>query len=162
MDKVGHARSTYRKAREFQQGIEALSETTPLASARAYLLTGNPQQGCDVHDYARIDKLQSVRKSAIQAESRHVDAQVRIRGKKNPMLVRRVAEQEGFFDEEIEELVRKAEEGILTGEELFGVAVMSGDDIRFGFGSEALELAPSLEIYELVMWTTLGELTDLV
>lgn len=161
MRKVGYARSTYRKAHEFQQGIEALSATMPLGVARAYLETGLRLDEYASADYDRVDELQAIRKSAIQGEMRYVLAQVTGYGEDDPDLVARVAAREGHTDEEVSELVAQASAGTLTAEELFGSKVVSGDDIRFGFGPDALELAPSLGVYNLVMWTTVGELSDL-
>lgn len=156
--KVGYARSTYRKAREFQLGIEELSATLPLGVARAYLETGITLDDYVSSDYTRVEALQELRKSAIQGEMRYAQAQVTGYGEDDPALVQRVAECEGCSTEKIEVLLEKAKAGELTAEDLFGPRVLSGDDIRFGFGPDALELAPSLGVYELVMWATLGEL----
>lgn len=162
MRKVGYARSTYRKVREFQQGIEELSQVMPLGVARAYLETGIMLDEYAASDYARVDELQELRKSAIQAETRYVRAQVKVHGREEPALVAHVAELEGHSDEAIADFVAKAKNDELSAEELLGEAVLAGDDIRFGFGPDVLELAPSLGVYKLVMWTTVGELTDLV
>lgn len=161
MRQVGFARSSYRKAREFQLGIEELSATMPLGVARAYLETGITLDEYAPEDYARVDDLQAIRKSAIQGEMRYVRAQVTGYGEEDPELVRRVAECEGHTEEEIIDLVAKAKAGALTADALFGSKVTDGNDIRFGFGPDALELAPSLGVYKLVMWTTVGELESL-
>ena len=162
MREVSYARSTYRKAHEFQQGIEELSARMPLWAARAYLATGEMLTGYVAEDYTRVDELQELRKSAIGAEMQYVQAQVKVHGCKEPDLVRRVAEAEGHTTGEADALATKAVEGALTAEELFGHAAVTGDDIRFGFGPDALELAPSLGVYALVMWLGKNELAGVV
>lgn len=134
MRKVGFAMSTYRLAKEFQDGIEELSETAPLAYAREYLMGGTRREELGDDFYTRVDEIQAIRKRGIGGEMRYVRAQVSVYFRDNP---------------------DKPEK---TPEELLGKDVLSGDSITFGFGKDIYEIAPSLKVYELFIWLGKSEL----
>lgn len=134
MRKVGFAMSTYRLAKEFQDGVEELSKQGLAIYAREYLVSGARREELGDDFYARVDELQSIRKRAIVGEMKYVRAQVGIYFRDNP------------------------DKPAQTPEQLLGEAVLSGDDIRVGFGADIYEIAPSLQVYELFMWLGLSEL----
>lgn len=134
MRRVGFAMSTYRLAKEFQDGIEELSETAPLAYAREYLMGGTRREELGDDFYTRVDELQEIRKHGIVGEMRYVRAQV-----------------DGYFRDHPDEKKQ-------TPEELLGEDVLSGDSITFGFGKDIYEIAPSLKVYELFIWLGKSEL----
>lgn len=132
--KVGFAMSTYRLAKEFQDGVEELAKQGLAIYAREYLLGGARREELGDDFYARVDELQSIRKRAIVGEMKYVRAQVEIYFRDNP------------------------DKPAQTPEQLLGESVLSGDDIRVGFGADIYEIAPSLKVYELFMWLGLSEL----
>lgn len=134
MRKVSFATSTYRLAREFQDGVEALSKQGLAMYAREYLVSGARREELGDDFYARVDELQSIRKRAIGGEMKYVRAQIEIYFRDNP------------------------DKPAQTPEQLLGEDVLSGDDIRVGFGADIYEIAPSLKVYELFMWLGLSEL----
>lgn len=134
MRKVGFAMSTYRLAKEFQDGIEELEKTAPLAYAREYLMDGSRREQLGDDFYTHVDELQAIRKRGIGGEMRYVRAQVSVYFRDNP---------------------DKPEK---TPEELLGEDVLSGDSITFGFGKDIYEIAPSLKVYELFIWLGKSEL----
>ena len=166
---VAYALSTWKKAREFQAGVEELAQEIPLAHARAYLSQRNRLPEYPGEVYEEIDRLQTLRRNAIQAEMRYVKAQVFC-------LFRDGIEEANFVTEHSplgltpEEVARALERALDLDEAdgsvesgacarlLLGDAVLSGDDLRFGFSREIYYAAPSLGVYELFMWTTVGEL----
>lgn len=132
--KVGFAMSTYRLAKEFQDGVEELAKQGLAVYARDYLVSGARREELGDDFYARVDELQSIRKRAIVGEMKYVRAQVEIYFRDNP------------------------DKPAQTPEQLLGENVLSGDDIRVGFGADIYEIAPSLKVYELFMWLGLSEL----
>lgn len=132
--KVGFAMSTYRLAKEFQDGVEELAKQGLAVYARDYLVSGARREELGDDFYALVDELQSIRKRAIVGEMKYVRAQVEIYFRDNP------------------------DKPAQTPEQLLGESVLSGDDIRVGFGADIYEIAPSLKVYELFMWLGLSEL----
>lgn len=132
--KVGFAMSTYRLAKEFQDGVEELAKQGLAIYARDYLVSGARREELGDDFYARVDELQAIRKRAIVGEMKYVRAQVEIYFRDNP------------------------DKPAQTPEQLLGEDVLSGDDIRVGFGADIYEIAPSLKVYELFMWLGLSEL----
>lgn len=132
--KVGFAMSTYRLAKEFQDGVEKLAKQGLAIYARDYLVSGARREELGDDFYARVDELQSIRKRAIVGEMKYVRAQVEIYFRDN------------------------SDKPAQTPEQLLGESVLSGDDIRVGFGADIYEIAPSLKVYELFMWLGLSEL----
>ncbi len=159
MKKVGFARSTWRKAKEFQEGIEALSHEIPLGVVRAYLASG--EQLSQITDTLRlqIDKLQSLRKSGISGEMQYVKAQVKLNSQRYPLMFEEALAALDLSDED-GVLRRAASAGELTAEALLGDAVVSGEDIRLGFPQTVYELAPSLQVYKYFMWMSQHELSE--
>lgn len=132
--KVGFAMSTYRLAKEFQDGIEGLSKKAPLAYAREYLMSGSWREELGDDFYARVDELQAIRKRGIGGEMKYVRAQAEKYLREHPEL-----------DEK-------------TPEQLLGKDVLCGDSIAIGFGADKYAIAPSLRVYELFMWFGKSEL----
>lgn len=169
---VAYACSTWEKAKKFQEGIQELEKDMPLMYARTYLLSGVKSPDFPDTFYDRVDTLQDIRKSAIQAEMKYVLAQVYC-------MFRDGLKDENFLVEHsahvfsIEEAKTSLAEALAKDEAaeseelgacarlLLDDAVMSGDDIRFGFDADTYFAAPSLGVYELFMWTTVEELDGL-
>lgn len=166
---VAYALSTWKKARQFQSGIEALSQKMPLIHARTYLIHGNRAPEYPYEIYEEIDRLHALRRNAIQAEMRYVKAQVFCLFRDGKEGANFVAENSplGLTPEEaaralesalgLDEADGSVESGACA-RLLLGDAVLSGDDLRFGFSRETYYAAPSLGVYELFMWTTPEEL----
>lgn len=72
---VSHARSTWAKIKEFQDGIEELGKKVELSIARYYLLTGKKSNVVSEEIYAEIDRLQQIRVQGIQDEMQYCLAQ---------------------------------------------------------------------------------------
>lgn len=168
-DDVAYALSTWKRAREFQAGVEDLAQKIPLVHARAYLSQGNRLPEYSDETYEEIDRLQALRRNAIQAEMRYVKAQVFCLFRDGKKGANFVAENSplGLTPEEaaralesalgLDEADGSVESGACA-RLLLGDAVLSGDDLRFGFSREIYYAAPSLGVYELFMWTALEEL----
>ncbi len=127
---VSYARSTYAKAKEFQEKLKELQKTISPAIIRAYLLT-KYEQNVDkaaekLHlreeQIAQIEELEALRRSGIQAEMRYARAQA----KKN---------------------------GILLPEQ-----ILSGQAVIPELTRELLEKVPSLGVYNLFLFFTEEEL----
>lgn len=129
---VSYARSTYAKAKEFQEKLKELQKTISPAIIRAYLLT-KYEQNVDkaaekLHlreeQIAQIEELEALRRSGIQAEMRYACAQA----KKN---------------------------GILLPEQ-----ILSGQAVIPELTRELLEKVPSLGVYNLFLFFTEEELFE--
>ncbi|MCI8525335.1 MAG: hypothetical protein HFF17_05305 [Oscillospiraceae bacterium] len=131
--RASFALSTWRRSAAFHRGLEALEAVLPLAEARAYLLSGARRADVDPQVYADIGALQALRRAGIQAEMRYAEAQLR-------------------------RYLRAHPERGETPADLVGAAVLSGDDLRYGFSAELYDAAPSLQVYEQFLWTTVREL----
>ncbi len=78
--KVGYAMSTWRKVKEFQDGLKEIESKIPMPLIRKYLLTGERNADISGDIYDEIDRLQGVRTSGIQGEMRYAIVQARRNG----------------------------------------------------------------------------------
>lgn len=78
--KVGYAMSTWRKVKEFQDGLREIENKIPMPLIRKYLLTGEKADDISSDIYDEIDRLQDVRSAGIQGEMRYAIAQARKNG----------------------------------------------------------------------------------
>lgn len=78
--KIGYAVSTWRKVKEFQDGLKELEDKISMPLIRKYLLTGEKNDDISNDIYDEIDKLQDLRSSGIQGEMRYAIAQARKSG----------------------------------------------------------------------------------
>ena len=151
---VAYALSTWKKAREFQAGVEELAQEIPLAHARAYLSQRNrlPEYPGEVYEEMRYVKAQvfCVFRDGIE-EANFVTEHSPLG--LTPEEAARALERALDLDEADGSVESGACARLLLGD-----AVLSGDDLRFGFSREIYYAAPSLGVYELFMWTTVGEL----
>ena len=85
-----------------------------------------------------IDELRALRREALLAEMRHVEAQAECWLEEHPDEAARIAAEH-----------RRTQ---ATPEMLLGTAVVNGDSPAFGFTPETYLIAPSLRVYELFMW----------
>ena len=79
-DTVGFAMSTWRKAKEFQEGLRALEERLPMSEVRDYLVSGRREEGVPQDIYEEIDRLRELRAAGIRGEMRYAQAQARANG----------------------------------------------------------------------------------
>ena len=126
---VSYARSTYAKAKKFQEKLEELQKTIQPATIRAYLFTKeqnveNVAEKLQLSEeqIAQIDELEAIRMSGIQAEMQYALAQ---------------AEKNGIF----------LSEEIVSGEAIFP-----------SIDKELLKKVPSLGVYNLFLLFTKEEL----
>lgn len=123
---VAYARSTYKKAKKFQENLKELQKTIPPAVMRMYLAAKNGQVdsraalglNLSPDQKAELDELNALRMSGIQAETKYAIAQA----DKN---------------------------GIQLSED-----IISGRSIAPGFDRELMDKAPSLGVYQLFMLFT--------
>lgn len=192
MEQVAFARSTWRKAKDFQEGLRELAQKMPLVFVRAYLAgTVNAEELAKVMDdrnasdrgatgesagssaeklIARIDSLQALRASGIGGEMQYVAAQVEVALRERPEEVARAIESIGVSTAEAmvdqgrssasdsQRALNVREDEPLSAADVLGEEIMTGADIRFGFGPEVYQIAPSLKVYELFMWFDENEL----
>ena len=121
---VAFARSTWLKSKEFSAGLHDLAQRMPMELVRLYVTEG-----------VRKPRL---RREALLAEMRHVEAQA-----------------ESWLEEHPDEAARIAAEyrrTQATPEMLLGTAVVNGESPAFGFPPDTYLIAPSLRVYELFMW----------
>lgn len=132
--KVSHAKSTYRKAKAFNEKLKELQKTISPGAIRAYLGAENIEKekyvklnlNLDDEQISQLDELKALRISGIQGEMHYALAQA----KKN---------------------------GVELSEE-----IISGRSIAPGFGRELLDKAPSLSVYHLFMPYTKEEFDQLL
>lgn len=79
-DTVGYARSTLRKAREFQEGLRALAERLPMHEVRDYLVSGKREESVPEDIYDEIDRLRELRAEGIRQEMKYAEAQAKSHG----------------------------------------------------------------------------------
>lgn len=79
-DTVGFAMSTWRKVKEFQDGVRALEQRLPMHEVRDYLVSGRREEGVPADIYDEIDRLKEVRAEGIRGEMRYALAQARAAG----------------------------------------------------------------------------------
>lgn len=77
---VTHARSTWAKVREFQNGIEELGKKVELSLIRRYLLTGEKSREIPRDVYKEADRLKQIREQGIQNEMQYCLAQAELNG----------------------------------------------------------------------------------
>ena len=78
--RVSYARSTYRKSKEFSEGLEELGKRIPPALMRYYYMTGIKSPEYEEALYQEIDALFAIRESGITGEMKYVIAQAQING----------------------------------------------------------------------------------
>ena len=135
---VAFSRSTWRKSKEFSTALHDLAQRMPMELVRLYVTEGVRTPRVRIDYYDRIDELRALRREALLAEMRHVEAQA-----------------ESWLEEHPDEAARIAAEHRrtqATPEMLLGTAVINGDSPAFGFPPETYLIAPSLRAYELFMW----------
>lgn len=135
---VAFARSTWRKSKEFSTALHDLAQRMPMELVRLYVTEGvrTPRVPADCYD--RIDELRALRRGALLAEMRHVEAQA-----------------ESWLEEHPDEAAHIALEyhqAQATPEMLLGAAVINGESPAFGFAPDTYLIAPSLRVYELFVW----------
>lgn len=125
---VSYARSTYEKAKQFNDKLQEMQKTIPPAVIRTYLAALKSTKkdcaaalGLTDEQIAQIDELMAIRKAGIQGEMRYTLAQA----KKN---------------------------GVELTEE-----IVSGESLLPGFSRELLDKVPSLGVYSLFMLFTAEE-----
>lgn len=79
-DTVGFAMSTWRKVKEFQDGVRVLEQRLPMHEVRDYLVSGRREEGVPADIYDEIDRLKEVRAEGIRGEMRYALAQARAAG----------------------------------------------------------------------------------
>lgn len=78
--KVSYAMSTWKKVKEFQDGLKEIESKISMPQIRRYLLTGERSTDISSDIYDEIDRLQDVRSTGIQGEMRYAIAQARKNG----------------------------------------------------------------------------------
>lgn len=78
--KVSYAISTWKKVKEFQDGLKEIENKISMPQIRRYLLTGERSADISSDIYDEIDRLQDVRSTGIQGEMRYAIAQARKNG----------------------------------------------------------------------------------
>lgn len=79
-DTVGYARSTLRKAKEFQEGLRELEKRLPMHEVRDYLVSGRREECVPGDIYDEIDRLRELRADAIRGEMKYAQAQAKSHG----------------------------------------------------------------------------------
>lgn len=135
---VAFARSTWRKSREFSDGLHELAQRMPMELVRLYVTEGvrTPRVRTDYYD--RIDELRELRRQALLGEMPSVEAQAEIWLDEHPADATRIAAESGRTQ--------------ATPEMLLGTQVVNGTSPAFGFTPETYAIAPSLRVYELFIW----------
>lgn len=72
---VAFARSTWLKSKEFSAGLHDLAQRMPMELVRLYVTEGVRTPRVRIDYYDRIDELRELRREALLAEMRHVEAQ---------------------------------------------------------------------------------------
>ena len=79
-DTVGFAMSTWRKVKEFQEGLRALEGRLPMDEVRDDLVSGRREECIPSDIYDEIDRLRELRADGIRGEMRYAAAQARAHG----------------------------------------------------------------------------------
>lgn len=116
---VAFARSTWRKSKEFSAGLHDLAQRMPMELVRLYVTEGVRTPRVRIDYYDRIDELRALRREALLAEMRHVEAQAECWLEEHPDEAARIAAD-----------YRRTQ---ATPEMLLGTAVINGDSPAFGF-----------------------------
>ncbi len=77
---VGYSISTWKKVKEFQDGLREIEDKIPMPLIRKYILTGEKSDDIPDDIYDEIDRLQSVRATGIQGEMKYAIAQAKKSG----------------------------------------------------------------------------------
>lgn len=160
---VGFARSTYKKARQFQEGIHDLAQKMSLVFARTYLVNGTKNPDINKEYYTTIDELQKVRTTGLSSEMKYVGAQVYVNFKKYPQEAKRLIleynpailtekQAESIYETALQQDSMLDDNWSNCAKVLLGEDVFAGTDIRFGFSQELYAIAPTLKVFELFMW----------
>ena len=72
---VAFSRSTWRKSKEFSTALHDLAQRMPMELVRLYVTEGVRTPRVRIDYYDRIDELRELRREALLAEMRHVEAQ---------------------------------------------------------------------------------------
>ena len=110
---VAFARSTWLKSKEFSAGLHDLAQRMPMELVRLYVTEGVRTPRVRIDYYDRIDELRALRREALLAEMRHVEAQAECWLEEHPDEAARIAAEH-----------RRTQ---ATPEMLFGTAVVNGD-----------------------------------
>lgn len=78
--KVGYSMSTWKKVKEFQDGLKGIEDKISMPLIRRYILTGEKNDDISNEIYDEIDRLQDLRASGIQGEMKYAIAQARKNG----------------------------------------------------------------------------------
>ena len=140
---VAFARSTWRLARTFQEGLTELSRLMPMELVRLYVFEGVRTPRVHTSCYDRIDDLRRLRTRALLQEMDHVEAQAELWLEDHPAEAARIAANEGRT--------------VATPAMLLGSDVVHGTSNALGFTADTYGIAPSLRVYELFMWYAEGE-----
>lgn len=79
-DAVGFAMSTWRKVKDFQDGLRELEKRLPMHQVRDYLVSGRRDEYVPGDIYDEIDRLRDLRAAGIRGEMRYALAQARAAG----------------------------------------------------------------------------------
>ena len=88
---VAFARSTWRKSKEFSAGLHDLAQRMPMELVRLYVTEGVRTPRVRIDYYDRIDELRALRREALLAEMRHVEAQAECWLEEHPDEAARIA-----------------------------------------------------------------------
>lgn len=77
---ISFARSTLKKAKEFNTRLEELEKTVPLCVIRNYILTGEKPKDVDDLTIQKIDELKQLRQDGISGEMIYATAQAESNG----------------------------------------------------------------------------------
>ncbi|MEY8461534.1 hypothetical protein AALA69_10470 [Eggerthellaceae bacterium 24-137] len=135
---VAFARSTWRKSREFSDGLHELAQRMPMELVRLYVTEGARTPRVPLNCYDRIDELCELRREALLGEMPYVEAQAQIWLDEHP--------------EDAAHMAAKHRRTTATPDMLLGTAVMNGESPAAGFSPDTYLIAPSLRVYELFMW----------
>ena len=125
---VAFARSTWRHAQEFSQGLSELARLMPMELVRLYVIEGVRTPRNPHNNYDRIDQQREQRRRAQHGEKRTVEAQA-----------------ESWLSEhraEAHRIAAKAGRTEATPEMLLGTDVVRGESPTFGFAPEPNVKAP--------------------
>lgn len=135
---VAFARSTWRHAQEFREGLSEIARLMPMELVRLYVMEDVRTPRIPLNFYDRIDELRELRRRALLGEMKYVEAQAELWLKEHGAEAHRIAVKSGRTE--------------ATPEMLLGADVVRGESPAFGFAPETYVIAPSLRVYELFMW----------
>lgn len=74
-NEVAYARSTWKKVKNFQEGLKDLETKIPMILVREYISTGKKNKDIPDEVYEQIDNLKNLRSNGIQGEMKYAVAQ---------------------------------------------------------------------------------------